>query len=949
MLVALQAGQTKRVVHMSEEDVHSIGPFRLFKGARLLTRNGSPVRLPAGGAELLLALIDTPDASLAQVPLLRAVQALQPDARLADLATVAAAINQVLSAGGAPHRVVQFAGGDYALVGEVASTCASTSDEEAAPGRLPLLPDVLFGRDESVRTGLDQLARQRLLTITGGGGVGKTTLAVAMAQALTSAFADGVRFVDLAPLTHSASLASAVFTSLGYESRDGSALHGGSVDDMLAHVLADREILIVLDNCEHVIDRAAMVAEQLLQAGRVKVLATSREPLRCRGEAVLVLGPMEVPPPDTCPNVEQAGRYGSVQLFLDRVVWNERAHTGLSEDELLAVFGVCRRLDGIPLALELAAAHVGSMGLRQLLDCLEDSAIVALSSASDALQRHQTLVAALDWSHALLSDAEQTTLRRLSVFRGDFAVDSALRLLADAHGDETPFLDALIGLQTKSMLSARVVNGAVYYRLLETTRDYAQARLMADPLHAEIRRRHALDCKARLEGAQADWVHMNASRWRVLYGLLISDVRSAIDWTFSGAGDPQLGAELLICSTPLATRLELFDEYVVLLRRAIEHLKGLGMLYPKQELQLFVALRSLTPNARDTSGDFGSHERLLALAEALQEDDSNTLAAWVSLWLDAMNRADYPQAASSARWHLAWALKYGDDIDVADAKRALAYAQHFLGDQQHALALVREVLGHLPVTNRAHYFNAAQVDLRVSMRIILARAQWLQGRYRRGMDTAMQAVQLAQEDSPRAVCLALSFAACPIALWNGDRARAELLTGQLKGIAERIKPSPHERWADWFGVLLSQDDLRGPGSAPTCMGSPNDMEADLLITMGCSWLLPQTLPRVERQTVAWCAPEVARMQGVVAQAGGQVDEARRCYDVAITLARRWGLTAWSLRACTSLARLELEAGKPQEALAVLRPYCAPNTDVDFNADELAARQVFAQAMAMAWR
>lgn len=939
-----RTGSITRVGQMPDKDTFSLGPFRLFRGAHLLTRNAAPVRVPAAGVALLLALIDAPASTISAHALQTIVEgapsSIDPEALIA-------ALNQTLMEGAARHRVARFANGDCVLLGKVERLGAGAPDEDVSYDGLPALPSMMVGRDSLIQLGIDQMARHRLLTITGIGGVGKTTLAVAIAQAAARHFSDGVRFVGLAPLEKTASLASAVLTCLGLD-RLAEEPHGESVTDLLARALADRDMLIVLDNCEHLIDEVSLTVEKLLKAPGVKVLATSREPLRCRGEGVLPVGPLDLPPAGASITTEEAAQYGAVRLFLEHMAWRENADAALTESDLSAVLRICRRLDGIPLALELAAAHVASIGLQQLMERLDNSAVAELPSGPQALARHQTLMATLDWSHALLSTDEQAVLRRLSVFRGDFAVDSALRVLGIAGQDEGLSLSALIGLQSKSLLAARVMQGAVHYRLLETTRDYAQTRLLDDPCKADIRNRHVQECMTRLEAAEADWDRMSAARWRVLYGRLISDVRAAIDWSFSLQGDPQLGSELLICSTALATRLELFDEYVVRLRYAIDHLDRLGLLHPKHELRLYVALRSLTANAMDTAGDFGSHERLLALAEALHDGDSNALAAWVSLWHDAVGRADYPQALSAARWHLGWATRHGDERDMADARRSMAYALHFLGDQQQAQTLARQVLRQLPATNRAQYFNAGQVDLRVSMRIIQARALWLQGRYRLGMDTALEAVQLAEQDGPRAVCLALSFAACPVALWNGDREQATRLLIQLQGIAGQIAPSPHGRWAQWFAYLLSMGCLGDDPIPPNNLDSPSDMQADLLVTMGCSWLLPRSMPRVERQTVVWCAPEVFRLQGDQVLAGGQVDQARRLYSHAISLARRWGLMAWVLRARISLARLEMQAGDPQRALALLRPHCGPDAGGDFNRDERTVRAVFAQAMKAAW-
>jgi predicted ATPase len=279
----------------------------------------------------------------------------------------------------------------------------------------------IVGRDDTIAALTTQLAQRRFLTIVGPGGIGKTTVGVAVAEKVSASYEDGVWFVGLAPLPDPDVVASALSTVLGISLPSANPVSG------LAGWLRDKRALIVLDSCEHVIGAVAAIAEAILKAAaRVSILATSREPLRAEGEWVHRLSPLELPPRSDDLTPERALQYSAVQLF------NERALAiadgfALDGDDIAPVIEICHRLDGMPLALELAAARVDAFGVKGLAARLDNRFTVLTNGRRTALPRHQTLRAAMDWSYEVLPETEQLILRRVAVFHGDFTINAASR------------------------------------------------------------------------------------------------------------------------------------------------------------------------------------------------------------------------------------------------------------------------------------------------------------------------------------------------------------------------------------------------------------------------------------------------------------------------------------------------------------------------------------------
>ncbi|CAN7517904.1 winged helix-turn-helix domain-containing protein [Pseudoduganella sp. LjRoot289] len=354
---------------------------------------------------------------------------------------------------------------------------------------LPPSATRIFGRGQAVAVLERQLSERRFITIVGTGGMGKTTAALAAAERMQSHWRQGTVFVDLASLTRADQVPQALAAALVMErpaSMDASAI---------VAALCSHHLLLILDSCEHLLEAVSVLAEQILHgAPGVRLLATSREPLRAEGEWVHRLPALELPPepaPDAAPlTMAQAMAYASVQLFVERVQAGA-AGLPLGEGDVPQIADICRRLDGIPLAIELAAARVELLGVRGLVARLDDCCYLLKGGRRTAKIRHRTLEATLDWSYALLAESERSMLHRLSVFRRRFSLEEALAIGADGRRGLEEAMDALSSLVNKSMLATVADTGAARYRMLETTRSYAAAKLAESGEHDAIMARYA--------------------------------------------------------------------------------------------------------------------------------------------------------------------------------------------------------------------------------------------------------------------------------------------------------------------------------------------------------------------------------------------------------------------------------------------------------------------------
>ncbi len=397
------------------------------------------------------------------------------------------------------------------------------------------------------------LARCRLLTMVGVGGIGKTRLALQVAADTHDAYPDGVWFVELGSITDSSLVPSALAQVLGVRERAGIDL-----TQTLGSHLKSRRLLLLLDNCEHLIDAcAALAAALLVAAPEIRVLASSREQLQVAGEQIYPVPPLSLPVPDG--DLESLARSEAAQMFVERVRLQDPGFV-LTERQVPAITSICTHLDGIPLALELAAARVHSLSVDEINVRLKDRFKLLTGGSRSALPRQQTLRATLDWSYELLAHHERAVLNRLGIFASGFTLAAASIVASDEALDEFAVIDLISHLVARSLVVAEANATGNRYRLLETTRTYALEKLAATGENDRIDRRHAQFFCDRVARAADDWLCIPDADWRATYLPERDNVRAALNWALGSGGDRGIGVALAGASGPIWTELSLYGE-----------------------------------------------------------------------------------------------------------------------------------------------------------------------------------------------------------------------------------------------------------------------------------------------------------------------------------------------------------------------------------------------------
>lgn len=554
---------------MQQPAAFVFGPFRLVVQRRELLLHGIPVTLGQRAIEVLLTLVSRGGQLVTKDEIMTAVW---PGVIVEEnnLQVHISALRKAFGSAGDPKSFLQtVAGRGYRFVAPVAAESTGTKPVSpaapAAPVRTASLPRQLtsfVGRQQEIEQVAGLLQNHRLVTLTGAGGVGKTRLAVEAGWRLADRYLDGVSLVELAALQDPALVLSAVAEALAIELPPTAALSA------VAAAIADKQMLLILDNCEHLIGAAASLADALLRAPGLSILATSRERLAVAGETVVRVPSLDVPEATGNLTAAQARDFEAVSLFVERA-------RGLGEDWSLtdetapAVAAICRRLDGIPLAIEMAVPRLRVLSLTQLADGLDERFRLLSDGSRTALPRHRTLQAVIDWSYALLSEREKLLFRQLSAFAGSVGLDAIDALAAGPELPEASLLDLLLSLIEKSLVVTERGGSELRYRLLDSNRDYARQKLGAEA-ELLLRRRHAGYYRVRLAKASAEWETMAGQQWLDRYGPDIDELRAALKWAFGLQGDNTLAIELVANSHVLWGELGLTAEH----RRAVQEAVG---------------------------------------------------------------------------------------------------------------------------------------------------------------------------------------------------------------------------------------------------------------------------------------------------------------------------------------------------------------------------------------
>jgi predicted ATPase/DNA-binding winged helix-turn-helix (wHTH) protein len=563
------------------ETAIEFGRFRLLPRRRQLLVDGIPVELGMRAFDVLMVLIEAGDLLVTKDELLARVWAgvaIEEN----NLHVQISALRKVLGSDRGFIRTVSGRGYRFTadvrtvatapkLTGTPESLLLRDRADPAGPIHHPAGTNLVatvsefVDRDAELAEVLELIAQHRLVTLTGAGGIGKTRLGLEAARRVLPEFRDGVWVAELAALSDSELVPAAVISALG--------LQPGAdrmPPDRLAAALRTKSLLLVLDNCEHVIGAAARSAETLLHsAPGVHLLVTSQEPLGVEGEQIYRLPPLDVPP-ENVGTAEEAMQHGAIRLLTTRARAAD-PHFSLNDHNAAAAGAICRRLDGIPLAIELAAVRVATLGVDEVAAHVDDRFRMLTGGLRTALPRHRTLRATLEWSHQLLDEAEQVVLHRLSVFAGGFTLEAACTVVADAALPEATVTDLLSNLVAKSFLTAQLGGAAPRYNFLEPTRAYAREKL-AESGELDVARRHAAYYCTLFDNADAIWETTPTAEWGARYAPELENLRVAFQWSFGSAGDPATGIALAGASLRLWLQLSLAREGRALFDRAISHL-----------------------------------------------------------------------------------------------------------------------------------------------------------------------------------------------------------------------------------------------------------------------------------------------------------------------------------------------------------------------------------------
>jgi len=782
-------------------------------------------------------------------------------------------------------------------------------DGQSPVTNFPVTVTRLVGRSAAVVRLRDLISAYRLVTLTGPGGIGKTALALKVTRGVVGAFANGGWLVELASLSDPtlvpAAMASALRLGLG---------PGSVTPEAVARAIGDKALLLVLDNCEHLIDAVATLAETLLAyCPHTTIVATSREILRIQGEHVWRVPPLEVPAIGQIETTDIVD-HGAAGLFLMRA---RELGTDFASDprSLPMIATICRCLDGIPLAIEFAAARAVTLGVEQVASGLRDRFEILTNGRRTALPRHRTLRATLDWSYQLLSEAERDLLRRLAIFVGPFSLDAAYAVVAEGTS-RAEIADGIAGLVGKSLVFRTTDPVAAEFRLLETTRVYAMDRLIKRGAFAGVARRHAmyfLELHKTLEEerrSNSQQIYLATFRRRA------DEVHIALDWAFSGTGDPAIGVALTLAAVPLWFELSQMAAAHGRVEQALPHAEARS----EQEMRLRIALGHalwyLGPGSPALEPAFA---RALEIAERIGATDAQTQALW-GLWAARRGHGDYPAALEMARRYADAAANAGDAGAMHLGDRILGLTHHAMGHQVIARDFAERALGqphHFDPTSGIGY----QVETPVAIGALLARILWLLGFPDQAMAAATDAtVEAHNTGHSFSMIYAVTFAGVPVALLTGAieeaRRQVDLLAAHATG---------NQRAEQWLVCYTRILELREANEREALIASFIEPRLDTAGAPPFADLVPGAdipvpLPAPGVVDVLWNTPELLRVDAELLlwhAAPGAVAAAEAKLLRALEIAREQAALSWELRVAMSLARLWHRHGRAVEARDLL--------------------------------
>jgi predicted ATPase/DNA-binding winged helix-turn-helix (wHTH) protein len=895
------------------------GPFVFWPAARRLEKDGVPIRLGGRALDILTILIDSAGSIVSYQELQNRVWQninVDPSSLRVQMMALRKALREGETAG---QYIATIPGRGYCFVAPVLRPLPELDlpAREAQIALPKLVP--LVGRDETVSSVIARLVESRFVTVTGTGGIGKTAVAVAVAHALVPAFEGAVYFVDLS----AAESPRAALAILGHTAL-ASSISLGDIAQQIVEALRGQRMLLVLDCVDRLTKSMAKLATSILsETKEVHVLATSREILGGQGEAVIALPPLTYPDYEACLNLDRVNDYAAVQLLLD-LVGREAGDFRPSPGDVHALALMTSQLEGLPLALELAAGSIVRSGVAQTASIIGSRFALFLNNPFAGVPRHQSLNATLEWSYSQLTVEQRSIFRNLSVFVGAFSLDGIRNVAAGPDMDRQTVAATAAALEKKSIIYREEDTEQPRYSILDTTRAFALSKLLDSGDEKTIRRRHAEYITAYVAEANSAARGLRIYRQSDRLAANIHDIRAALEWCFSLSGDIVLGARLAAESGGNFATLFMNEEGLSWLKLALskldDHWAG-----TKLEFDIRVGIISCLMRFSD-----GWHEIAVHLPAAIELADKcgdgilrAESRAWDCMLLAQMRPiVDTIEVATTIR---DIALSTNDYPTQLLGDWLLGFAYHLRGEL-HRVAPLCASAATFALSLESIFISTGQAFAQVCAIGSLARTMWLQGKPDMALSFARAALNQPGGCIRYLVNSQLFF--IPLFIWAGAWEEAEASVSELwtlgtqdaiRGVLLSYKGSLRlKRGHIASAVLLLQEAL---GKYPQSI-DPGTLATDLAEALALSGnfdaarqAIDTAFASAERLGETFFFPELYRVMGVVMAIGppAQAKEAESWFLRALECASRQGSLGFELRAATSLARLYESAGHTAQA------------------------------------
>lgn len=934
-----------------QDSAIAFGAFRLFPRSRLLEKDGVPQHLGGRALDILIFLAERAGEVVDKRELVKRVWAdvnVDEGSLRFHITTLRKALGD---AGEGSRYIVNVPGRGYCFTAPLTRAPVAESRPGtaiASPRSLPAPLAKMIGRDDAVEKIAAELSLHRFVTIVGPGGIGKTSVALAVAHGQRPSFEGRACFVDLGALTDPLLVPSTIAAALGLTVNSADPIPG------LLQSLRGRRTLLVLDSCEHVIDALAPLAERIVrEAPELHLLATSRESFRAEGERVHRLFPLDCPPQRDGLSMADILAYPASQLFVERIA-ESLSEFELSEEDAPLVADICRRLDGIALAIELAAGRVNAYGIAGTASLLDSRFSLLWRGRRTAIPRHQTLSAALSWSYDLLPQAESATLRGLSVFVGPFTLEAALAVTASQGIDEAEAIEAISNLLSKSLIATSPAERRLRYRLLDTTRAFAGDKLVESGEAARVSRTHAEYFRDFLHDISVKSTGMQSAGGFLPYADHLPNVRAALAWSFSESGDRTVAVDLAASAAQFFLELTLLTECRSWTEQALALADSIDA---RKEMALQAALGvSVMFTQGNTEGVRAAFTRSLQLAEEL---DDLHWQLWLlrGLHIYLTRVGDFHGALGTGEQGQRVARKLNDPSSTLNVEWMLGVAHHLIGNQDKAVQFCESAMVQDPGSRRLIMGHLGYDDRIVAL-VALARGLWLSGRPDRAIEAARYTVQEAEQlDQPLTLGISLIWTIY-VFLWVGDWASADSLIERLIDHAARHFLGPYH--AVGIGqkgeLLLRRGNIAGGiehlrRSQATLYATRHRIMTTVFATVLAEGLAAQNEADEALRTIdeaiaqigdhgeSFDMPEMLRVKADILIQSARTTEAEAYLQQSLALSRRQCARGWELRAAMSLARVWQHGGRRGDAKALLTPLVAQYQEGLSSRDLVTAREL----------